>query len=120
MHAKFTVVDSLYTQIGSYNFDRFSSRRNLECAIAVFDRATAARVREVHARLATNGTQAKSESSFFANPLARAVCWFAYLVMKTSGRNVFDGFDGYRLGVRRKELLVQFGRPDRVATCLAF
>jgi cardiolipin synthase len=93
MHAKFTVVDSLFVQIGSYNFDRFSSRRNLECAIGVFDAEVATNVAKIHERLSNEGFQASHESLYFRNPLARFVCWLAYFVMKTSGRNLFDGFD---------------------------
>lgn len=98
MHAKFTVVDSLFVQIGSYNFDRFSSRRNLECAIGVFDVDVATQVGHIHKRLSEDGFPASRDSMYFHNPLARFVCWMAYFVMKTSGRNLFDGFDtpGFR------------------------
>jgi cardiolipin synthase len=94
MHAKFTVIDSVYTSIGSYNFDRFSSRRNLESAVGVFDRSTAHKMRQIHDRLSLEGNEPTRR--YFENPLARFVCWLAYLFVKTSGRNIFDGFDAYR------------------------
>ena len=122
MHAKFTSVDRLFVQIGSFNFDRFSARRNLESAIGVFDHAVVDRVNEIHHRLSTEGNQARDDGLYFRNPVARFVCWLAYFVLKTSGRNVFDGFDAYAassdviVNRERKEWTLRFGRPYIVAT----
>jgi cardiolipin synthase len=122
MHAKFTSVDRLFVQIGSFNFDRFSARRNLESAVGVFDHAVVDRVNQIHHRLSIEGNQAKDDGLYFRNPVARFVCWLAYLGVKTSGRNVFDGFDAYAASAdaivnkERKEWTLRFGRPDIVAT----
>ena len=112
MHAKFTVVDKTFVQLGSYNFDRFSSRRNLESAIAVFDQNTANTVKQIHQRLSAAGTAAETDAF---NPLARLVCWFAYMVMKTSGRNIFDGFDKRGIPTGNKTFV-----EDPVRLCTSF
>lgn len=122
MHAKFTSVDGLFVQIGSYNFDRFSARRNLESAIGVFDVGVVERVNGIHRRLVEEGNIAKDDGLYFRNPVARFFCWAAYFVMKTSGRNVFDGFDAYATSPNalvnrgRKDWTLRLGRPDVVAT----
>jgi len=113
MHAKFTTVDSLFVCLGSYNFDRFSSRRNLESAIGVFDRNIAAQAALIHDQLCQNSVTAQET---VANPFARFLHWLAYFVMKTSGRNVFDGFDGSDVSEDRdrRNSLLRFGRSEFV------
>jgi cardiolipin synthase A/B len=122
MHAKFTVVDSTFVCLGSYNFDRFSSRRNLEAAIGVFDPEVAGKVRQIHRRLSANSALGTREDSmYFHNPIARGVCWIAYLVMKYSGRNLFDGFDAYGKNERMEQKrLLYFDRPEIFAAAHPF
>ena len=45
MHAKTAIIDDAFVTIGSYNLDERSQRKNLECNIAVEDRAFATHVR---------------------------------------------------------------------------
>ena len=122
MHGKFTSVDKLFVQIGSYNFDRFSARRNLESAIGVFDVEVVFRVNDIHQRLVDEGNIARDDGVYFRNPVARFFCWLAYFGLKTSGRNVFDGFDAYAaspdglVNKGRKDWTLRLGRPDVVAT----
>jgi cardiolipin synthase len=120
MHAKFTSVDKLFVQIGSFNFDRFSARRNLESAIGVFDADVVRQVNAIHDRLAQQSNPARDDGLYFRNPVARLACWFAYFLLKTSGRNVFDGFDAYGsdalVNKESKEWTLFLGRPDVVAT----
>ena len=126
MHGKFTSVDKLFVQIGSYNFDRFSARRNLESAIGVFDSDVVAQVNRIHDKLVQQSHPACDDGLYFRNPVARFVCWVAYFVMKTSGRNVFDGFDAYaassddRVNKGRKEWTLKLGRPDILSTGYPF
>ena len=37
LHAKTVTVDGVFTSIGSFNFDHFSSSKNLELAVTVLD-----------------------------------------------------------------------------------
>lgn len=45
MHAKTAIIDDSFVTIGSYNLDERSQRKNLECNVAVEDRAFATHVR---------------------------------------------------------------------------
>lgn len=45
MHAKTAIIDDSFVTIGSYNLDERSQRKNLECNVAVKDRAFATHVR---------------------------------------------------------------------------
>lgn len=123
MHAKFTVVDNVFACVGSYNFDWFSSRRNLEAAVGVFDKNVAQDLTNLHEKLCQNSVKAtQQDGMYFQNPIARSVCWLAYLVMKYSGRNWFDGFDAYsqvNVGEARA-VPFYFGRPDILAACHRF
>lgn len=117
MHAKFSVVDKVFACIGSYNFDRFSSRRNLEAAVGVFDPTVAAELSHIHERLAQASVRAVPGET---GCLARTVCWLAYLVMKYSGRNLFDGFDAYSSPGDAKSMPFFFARPDLFAGTYRF
>ena len=46
MHAKFAVIDSVWSTIGSYNLDRRSIEHNLEAGLVVLDRGLGARLHE--------------------------------------------------------------------------
>lgn len=59
MHAKVVVVDSLFTSVGSYNFDWFSGRRNLEVGVCVFDHRLARKFEEIHQRKIREGLRDK-------------------------------------------------------------
>ncbi|CAD7925051.1 unnamed protein product [Amoebophrya sp. A25] len=48
MHAKIVVVDSLFATIGSFNFDWFSGRRNLEVGLCIFDHRLAKKLEQLH------------------------------------------------------------------------
>ncbi|EER16601.1 protein farnesyltransferase beta subunit, putative, partial [Perkinsus marinus ATCC 50983] len=48
MHAKYSSFDGVYSFLGSNNFDRYSTRRNLECSIGVMDRGFAEGIRSIH------------------------------------------------------------------------
>ena len=45
-HAKHMCVDGVFSTIGSFNFDLYSARRNLEVGVAVFDRNFALKMQE--------------------------------------------------------------------------
>jgi cardiolipin synthase len=46
MHAKFAVIDRVWSTIGSYNLDRRSIEHNLEAGLVVLDRALGARLHD--------------------------------------------------------------------------
>jgi cardiolipin synthase len=78
MHAKIVCVDSLFSTVGSFNFDWFSGRRNLEVALSIFDHALAREFETLHQQRTVNAdlTPAGFEdredySSFFARLLQR-------------------------------------------------
>ncbi|CAD7941244.1 unnamed protein product [Amoebophrya sp. A120] len=48
MHAKIVVVDQLFSSIGSFNFDWFSGRRNLEVGVCIFDHKVAQKFEKLH------------------------------------------------------------------------
>ena len=55
MHAKVVTVDDLYSVAGSFNFDWFSGRRNLEVGAAIFSHDIAKQFKEMHLRKLHDG-----------------------------------------------------------------
>ena len=47
MHAKTLAVDGVFSNVGSFNFDRYSARRNLEISVSVFDPETASTLEQI-------------------------------------------------------------------------
>jgi cardiolipin synthase len=120
MHAKYTCVDGVYSVFGSFNFDRWSARRNLEVAVGVFDRGVGARVEEIFENRKQQATIVTKDEWYLNHWGARAVCAVAYLVLKLSGKNIVDGMDSYRRDwARKKDVIVKNIDEDlalRIAT----
>ncbi|OEH78511.1 cardiolipin synthetase [Cyclospora cayetanensis] len=84
-HAKNLVADCLWACIGSFNFDRFSSRRNLEVSIGVLGGSVAWELAELQEKQAAGAPQFFLETWRELGPLRRAMCFFAYHIMKFTG-----------------------------------
>ncbi|XP_026189886.1 uncharacterized protein LOC34618015 [Cyclospora cayetanensis] len=95
-HAKNLVADCLWACIGSFNFDRFSSRRNLEVSIGVLGGSVAWELAELQEKQAAGAPQFFLETWRELGPLRRAMCFFAYHIMKFTGKNIFDGLSSQR------------------------
>ena len=120
MHAKFVSVDGCFSAVGSFNFDRWSARRNLEVMVGVMDRNFTAKLENVHAELASRTPQSNIETWKFQVWWARAACAASYWVMKITGKNMFDGFDSHdqTWKLQKKKLLEKLDAsvPVAVAT----
>jgi cardiolipin synthase A/B len=123
MHAKFMVVDSVYSLIGSFNFDRWSARRNLEIVLGVFDKKFAMELESLHAEISSKAVKGDMDNWWFKSLLGRGICGMAYWTMKMSSKNFIDGLDSYKKEWRiRKELLLKLIHNDiavNIATSLA-
>ena len=120
MHAKYTTVDGVYSVFGSFNFDRWSARRNLEVAVGVFDRDVAARVENIFKQRRAMAAEVTKDEWYLNNWGARAICAVAYFALKISGKNIVDGMDSYRRDWgRKKELMVKTMDED-LAIRIAF
>ncbi|CAE7710113.1 cls [Symbiodinium microadriaticum] len=96
MHAKHMCVDGVFSTIGSFNFDLYSARRNLEVGVAVFDRDFARKMQNLHLKRAGESKQTFYSDSMYHQPLVRCACALAYGLVRLSGRNVFDGLDCFQ------------------------
>ncbi|KAF4655758.1 hypothetical protein FOL46_008126 [Perkinsus olseni] len=108
MHAKYSSFDGVYSFLGSNNFDRYSTRRNLECSIGVMDRGFAEGIRSIHEDKKHKGFKPSLDDWYFSNSFVRLGCFIAYYCLKLSGQNIVDGLNIYNTQWRlRKELLVK-------------
>lgn len=93
MHAKHMSVDGVFSYIGSFNYDLYSARRNLEVGVAVFDQSFAQRLQSLHQTKVSESRRATLQDWWFQQPGAQLACAVAYGCIRLSGRNFFDGLD---------------------------
>ncbi|CAL1143126.1 unnamed protein product [Cladocopium goreaui] len=96
MHAKHMCVDGVFSTIGSFNFDLYSARRNLEVGVAVFDRNFALKMQDLHMKRVAESRRSFYSDWMYHQPLVRAACAVAFSLVRLSGRNVFDGLDCFQ------------------------
>eukprot|EP00440_Ansanella_granifera_P068298 gb/GFBE01074094.1/.p1 GENE.gb/GFBE01074094.1/~~gb/GFBE01074094.1/.p1 ORF type:complete len:483 (+),score=98.22 gb/GFBE01074094.1/:1-1449(+) len=96
MHAKHMSVDGVFSTIGSFNFDLYSARRNLEVGIAVFDRSFAKGLQAMHERRVAESRRTHFKDWVYHQPMVQVACAVAYSLVRLSGRNVFDGLDCFQ------------------------
>ncbi|CAJ1353583.1 unnamed protein product, partial [Effrenium voratum] len=96
MHAKHMCVDGVFSTIGSFNFDLYSARRNLEVGVAVFDRSFALQLQQMHQNRVKESRRTFFSDWVYHQPLIWAACGIAYSLLRFSSRNVFDGLDCYQ------------------------
>eukprot|EP01069_Polyplicarium_translucidae_P002422 Polyplicarium_translucidae@DN2026_c0_g1_i3.p1 len=92
-HAKNTIVDGLWSSVGSFNWDRYSFRRNLEVTVSVFDPDVAATLKSLHEEKIENGLA--SEMTFAdwrkRNKVQKFSDWAMYKLAALTGHEHFDG-----------------------------
>lgn len=93
MHAKHLSIDGVFGTLGSFNFDRYSSRRNLEVGIAVFDHNFARRLQALHEQRSLEARKTTLCDWVYNNFFARATCAIAFGCIWLSGKNYMDGLD---------------------------
>jgi len=96
MHAKHMSVDGVFSYIGSFNYDLYSARRNLEVGVAVFDRSFANRLQSMHQQRALESRQTTLRDWMYQQPVVQIACAVAYGCIRLSGRNFFDGLDVFQ------------------------
>ncbi|SCO58874.1 mitochondrial cardiolipin synthase, putative [Plasmodium berghei] len=91
-HAKNIVVDNLWCSIGSFNWDRFSSRRNLEVMVSIFDKNISDKfIKEHEEKKKNNSKQITLSNINNRNVLQIFFSYCAYHIGKLYGKNIFDG-----------------------------
>ncbi|CDU15925.1 mitochondrial cardiolipin synthase, putative [Plasmodium yoelii] len=91
-HAKNIVIDNLWCSIGSFNWDRFSSRRNLEVMISIFDKNISDQFIKEHEEKKKNSSKQITLSNINnRNVFQIFFSYCAYHIGKLYGKNIFDG-----------------------------
>ena len=96
MHAKFLCVDSVYSAFGSFNFDRWSARRNLEVVVGIMDKDISKQLERIHSKIAQRSYKTTEHDWWFKSWISRGVCATAYWCVKLTGKNLVDGLDSYQ------------------------
>ncbi|ANQ08864.1 Cardiolipin synthetase [Plasmodium coatneyi] len=91
-HAKNLMVDNLWCAVGSYNWDRFSSRRNLEVMVSIFDKKICEQfVKEHKSKIKNESEQVTLAQVANRNVFQGFFSYCAYHMAKLSGKNILDG-----------------------------
>ncbi|CAA9989234.1 mitochondrial cardiolipin synthase, putative [Plasmodium knowlesi strain H] len=91
-HAKNLMVDNLWCAVGSYNWDRFSSRRNLEVMVSIFDKQICHQfVQEHKSKIKNESKQVTLAQVINRNVFQGFFSYCAYHMAKWSGKNILDG-----------------------------
>ncbi|KJP88959.1 hypothetical protein AK88_01453 [Plasmodium fragile] len=103
-HAKNLMVDNLWCAVGSYNWDRYSSRRNLEVMVSIFDQKICNQFVQEHKSKIKSDSKHVTLSHLASRSLFQEfLSCFAYHLAKWSGKNILDGLsnDNKRTFVRK-------------------
>jgi len=119
MHAKHMSVDGVFSTIGSFNFDLYSARRNLEVGVSVFDRSVARELQSLHLRKAQESQRTTLDDWTYNNPAVRIACAIAYGTIRISGRNVFDGLDCFQRKWLVRKAALTFQLEEQAARFVA-
>eukprot|EP00928_Gymnodinium_smaydae_P093095 TRINITY_DN77111_c0_g1_i1.p1 TRINITY_DN77111_c0_g1~~TRINITY_DN77111_c0_g1_i1.p1 ORF type:complete len:295 (-),score=69.08 TRINITY_DN77111_c0_g1_i1:320-1204(-) len=119
MHAKHMSVDGVFATIGSFNFDLYSARRNLEVGVSVLDVGVAGRLQALHEAKAREARQTTLQDWIYSHPAARIACGIAYGCVRLSGRNIFDGFDCFRRKWLVRKAALTFQLEEQAAQFVA-
>merc|ERR1712217_528424 len=89
-------VDGVFSYIGSFNYDLYSARRNLEVGVAVFDRSFAQKLQSLHQSKAREARRTTLRDWVYNQPMVQVACAVTYGCIRLSGRNFFDGLDCFQ------------------------
>ncbi|EUD66362.1 hypothetical protein C922_03278 [Plasmodium inui San Antonio 1] len=91
-HAKNLMVDNLWCTVGSYNWDRLSSRRNLEVVVSIFDKKICDQfVQEHKSKIKNHSRQVTLEELLNRSLYQRFISYYAYQMTRWFGKNILDG-----------------------------
>ncbi|AFZ81236.1 cardiolipin synthetase, putative [Theileria equi strain WA] len=84
-HGKVLVVDDLWSSIGSFNWDRLSSRRNMEVTLGIFDPKVASKLKRLQMEKEKESTEYTRNDSINRMKILKLYDFVAYHIAKISG-----------------------------------
>ncbi|GBE61746.1 cardiolipin synthetase [Babesia ovata] len=118
-HGKCIVVDDLWSSVGSFNWDRWSSRRNLEVAVGVFDPVTAMKLKSLQTEKEKEAVEYTRADSLDRPRLLKIFDSLLYKLVRFSGRNCFDGLSNDGFKSRFKKAFIRTLIDDKAAELIA-
>lgn len=102
-HSKAIAIDGLWSSVGSFNWDRWSSRRNLEVSVSVFDPVTARRLKQLQLSKENESVEYTSAHIASRPRVLQLFDCLVYKLVRLSGRNFFDGLsnDGFKFRFKK-------------------
>ncbi|KAK1442622.1 cardiolipin synthase like protein [Babesia gibsoni] len=102
-HSKAVVIDGLWSSVGSFNWDRWSSRRNLEVSVGVFDPVTANKLKQLQTCKERESMEYTAADVASRPRFLQLFDSFIYKLVRLSGRNFFDGLsdDGFKFRFKK-------------------
>ncbi|GIX64661.1 cardiolipin synthetase [Babesia caballi] len=118
-HSKCIVVDDIWSSVGSFNWDRWSSRRNLEVSVGIFDPATARKLKRLQLEQESRSVEYTRSDSLNRPRLLKIFDSILYRLVRFSGRNFFDGLSNNGFKFRFKTAFIRTFIDDNAGEIIA-
>ena len=82
LHSKLAIIDSVYTQVGSYNLDIVSGYKNLELNVSIFDPKIALELDKIFEKDLKNSTEITLEMLEKRTIFEKFFHWICYVLTR--------------------------------------
>ncbi|CDR95042.1 phospholipase D active site motif family protein, putative [Babesia bigemina] len=118
-HGKCVVVDDIWSCVGSFNWDRWSSRRNLEVSVGILDPSIAVKLKSLQMEKEKEAVEYTRADSLNRPTLLKIFDSLLYKIVRFSGRNCFDGLSNDGFKSRFKKAFIRTLIDDKAAETIA-
>ncbi|ORM41406.1 Cardiolipin synthase B [Babesia sp. Xinjiang] len=118
-HSKYVVVDDVWSSVGSFNWDRWSSRRNLEVSVGIFDPETATKLKNLQRYKENQSVEYTRSQSLNRSMPLKIFDSLIHKLIRLSGRNCFDGLSNHGFKFRFKKAFIRTFIDDYAGELIA-
>ncbi|EAN31681.1 PLD-like domain protein [Theileria parva strain Muguga] len=106
-HGKVMVVDDIWSSIGSFNWDRLSSRRNMELTLGIFDPLVAHKLKQIQLENEKESYEYTRNDSLNRLKILKMYDCITYHIARFSEGNLVDGLSNERFNVVFKKTFIR-------------
>ncbi|UKK02649.2 cardiolipin synthetase [Theileria orientalis] len=106
-HGKVLVVDDVWSSIGSFNWDRISSRRNIEMTLGIFDPKVAMKLKQMQLEKEKDSYEYTRNDSLNRLKILKVYDCITYHIARFSGGNMLDGLSNGKFNVSFKKTFIR-------------
>eukprot|EP00371_Babesia_bovis_P001077 XP_001609724.1 phospholipase D active site motif family protein [Babesia bovis T2Bo] len=118
-HGKYMIVDDLWSSVGSFNWDRWSSRRNLEVSVSVFDPITALQLKSLQQKKEKKSIEYTKQDCLNRPIMLKCFDALIHKLIRFSSRNCFDGLSSAEFKAKFKKAFIRTFIDDNASQIVA-